>query len=152
VRFSGPEGVAVLANSDVLVSDQYNQAIRKIVQGAVSTLAGARSTDKAPRTRFHYPRGIALAPDGALFIADYGSHAVRRMDANAAVTTVAGQQQPGLRQWRRRRPGAGCDHGRGFGDHLRAPAETSVLSLRGRARGSALTRVTRRKQAVPRRR
>jgi sugar lactone lactonase YvrE len=98
-QFEGPEGVVVLPNNDLLVSDQYNQRIRKITQGTAATVAGNGSEGMADAqgtaASFHYPRGIALAQDGALYIADNGSHAVRRMDPNAAVTTVAGNNTRG---------------------------------------------------------
>jgi sugar lactone lactonase YvrE len=97
--FSDPIGIAIAANDDVYVADTYNQVIRKVVAGSVSTLAGdgeENMTDgQGTAAQFHYPMGIAFGTDGALYIADNGSHAVRRMDSSANVTTVAGTNSPG---------------------------------------------------------
>jgi streptogramin lyase len=49
----------------------------------------------AKEARLSGPKGIALAPDGSLYIADTENHAIRRVDANGIVTTVAGDGQRG---------------------------------------------------------
>jgi sugar lactone lactonase YvrE len=49
----------------------------------------------AKDARLSGPKGIALAPDGSLYIADTENHAIRRVDANGSITTVAGDGQRG---------------------------------------------------------
>ncbi|MGH9850048.1 MAG: RHS repeat-associated core domain-containing protein, partial [Blastocatellia bacterium] len=44
---------------------------------------------------FNSPRGVALDNLGRIFVADTGNHAVRRIDTNGAVTTVAGDGTAG---------------------------------------------------------
>jgi sugar lactone lactonase YvrE len=44
----------------------------------------------AASARFNVPRGLATALDGSVYVADSGNHAIRRIDANGNVTTIAG--------------------------------------------------------------
>jgi sugar lactone lactonase YvrE len=41
------------------------------------------------------PKGVACAPDGSLYIADTENHAIRRVDRNGVITTVAGTGERG---------------------------------------------------------
>jgi sugar lactone lactonase YvrE len=45
--------------------------------------------------RLSGPKGVALAPDGSLYIADTENHAIRRVDSNGIIATVAGDGQRG---------------------------------------------------------
>ena len=100
-RFWAPFGVAVAANGIVYVADTANNTIRKIMpDGTVTTLAGdAGKPGSADGTgtsaRFRNPWGVAVDnADGDIFVADMSSDTIRRIAANGAVTTYAGQ--PGL--------------------------------------------------------
>jgi hypothetical protein len=95
-RFNNPYGIAVNASGDVFVSDTYNHTIRCITSsGVVTTLAGRAvsvgSVDGlGADARFNYPRGITADSLGNLFIADLSNNALRKIDQNRMVTTVAG--------------------------------------------------------------
>jgi sugar lactone lactonase YvrE len=49
----------------------------------------------ARQAKLSGPKGVALAPDGSLYIADTENHAIRRVDRNGIITTVAGNGQRG---------------------------------------------------------
>ena len=96
-RFRYPMGVAVDKSGNVYVADQDNYVIRKITPaGAVTTIAGlAGKSDSADgqsnSARFIFPSAVALDDSGNLFVAD--KLTIRKIDANANVTTVAGSPE-----------------------------------------------------------
>jgi streptogramin lyase len=49
----------------------------------------------ARQARLSGPKGVASAPDGSLYIADTENHAIRRVDRNGVITTVAGTGERG---------------------------------------------------------
>lgn len=121
-RFMGPRGLAVDAAGNVYVADQargaaeLDYAVRRIgADGTVSTLAGGNGighVDGAGNTaRFDFPHGVCLGPGGALYVAEVGNRDVRRVAADATVSTLAGD--PGYR---------GSDPVDGTGGAARFPA------------------------------
>lgn len=60
-------------------------------EGGQNGVLGLGSADGAGgAARFHYPEGIALAPSGRLLVADTQNHAVRQVDTQDTVSTLAG--------------------------------------------------------------
>ena len=93
-RFNGPVGVAVDASGRVIVADTYNDRIRAIARdGTVSTLAGGQvpgvEDGPAADARFDTPCGVTVDAGGILYVADTGNGAVRRLEPDGAVTTIA---------------------------------------------------------------
>lgn len=91
-RFNGPMGVAVDANGNIFVADTYNDRIRMISpKGVVSTVAGAGTPGFADGSResalFDTPCGVIVTADGTLIVADTGNDRLRKLDANANVTS-----------------------------------------------------------------
>jgi sugar lactone lactonase YvrE len=119
-RFFSPSSLAAIG-PDLYVADTGNHVIRKVDgAGFVTTLAGgALSAGLADgvgsAARFNGPKGIGT--DGAsLFVADTQNHAIRRITAGGAVTTVAGNP-----------PQAGTIDGTGTAARFRAPAGAAVV-------------------------
>ncbi|MBC7456277.1 MAG: gluconolaconase [Massilia sp.] len=106
--FNGPIGVAVDAKGNLFVADSYNDRIRKIgVDGMVSTIAGGLAPGfqdgPAATALFDTPTGLALDLAGNLYIADAQNGAVRKLDANGQVSTLA-QGETGVEEPLMRRP------------------------------------------------
>ncbi len=95
-RFFLPCGVAVDSAGNVYVADSGNQVIRKITpEGVVSTLAGSAgqsgfTNGTGATARFSTPFGVVVDSSGNVYVADSGNHAIRKITAAGAVTTVAG--------------------------------------------------------------
>jgi outer membrane receptor protein involved in Fe transport/sugar lactone lactonase YvrE len=99
-RFRSPRGLLVDGAGDIYVADSGNSLIRVITGGSVATLAGLSGNDDVPGLAgykdgqgedawFYLPESLALAENGNLYIADTGNHAIRVMDENNHVTTLA---------------------------------------------------------------
>ena len=93
-RFNGPIGVAADDKGDVYVADSYNDRIRLITpDGQVRTLAGGDAPGFADGTgaaaAFDTPTALAPGRDGALFVADTGNDAIRKIDKDGRVSTIA---------------------------------------------------------------
>lgn len=97
-----PRGVAVGPDGGVWFTDRDNSAVRRIdPDGTITTAVGGKGVGytgdggPATRARLRRPRGLAFAPDGTLHVADRNNHAIRRIDHDGTITTVAGGNGPG---------------------------------------------------------
>jgi len=92
-EFSFPSGVAVDAEGNVYVADEYNHLIRKITpEGLVSTLAGSTEgfSDGSGRSaQFNGPAGVTVDTAGNVYVADEFNHRIRKVTAEG-VSTLAG--------------------------------------------------------------
>jgi RHS repeat-associated protein len=95
-KFNQPNGLAFAANGALYIADQKNHLIRKLENGAVTTVAGNGTNGwvdgAALSAKFREPRAIAFDASGSLLISDSNNNLVRRLTlgTGAAVTTVAG--------------------------------------------------------------
>jgi len=95
-QFNAPVGLAIAKDGTIYVADTYNDRIRAInVQGQVRTIAGSGEQGFADAVRgseakFDTPCGIAVDVDGTLVVADTGNRRLRRVNADGAVSTLAG--------------------------------------------------------------
>ena len=95
-RFRAPMGIVADAVGNVYVADSGNHSVRKVSPaGTVTTIAGAAgmagSTDGVgAAARFNQPQGLALDDAGNLYVAEPFTCLVRKVSAQAVVTTVAG--------------------------------------------------------------
>jgi sugar lactone lactonase YvrE len=95
--FNGPIGIAVGENDRIYVADTYNDRIRVIENGQVSTLAGAsRGFRDGPDAQFDSPLGIVVWKDKVL-VADAGNRRIRVMEPDGSVWTLAGNGEQDLK-------------------------------------------------------
>jgi sugar lactone lactonase YvrE len=101
--FRNPTSTVAMADGSILISDTRNHVIRKLKDGQVTTFAGlnvnkdlkgfpvgGRFDGTADTSFFQEPMGLALDGKGNVYVADAGNHAIRKIDANGNVTTIAG--------------------------------------------------------------
>jgi sugar lactone lactonase YvrE len=90
--FNAPIGVAISENK-IYVSDTYNDKIRVIENGKVSTLAGSSQgfadAPNGSNAKFDTPCGIALKGKN-LIVADAGNRRLRVVEENGKTSTLAG--------------------------------------------------------------
>jgi sugar lactone lactonase YvrE len=94
-QVSGPSSVAVDSAGTVYVADTFNNTIRKISGGVVSTLAGLAGVSGAndgtgSNALFNQPSGIAVDSLGTVYVADTNNHTIRAITPGGTVTTIAG--------------------------------------------------------------
>lgn len=93
-QFDGPMGVAVSRRGRVFVADTYNDRIRVIEpDGSVGTLAGngrpGFADGAAAIAQFDTPTALALDARGVLWVADTRNKALRRVEPDGDVATLA---------------------------------------------------------------
>jgi len=96
-QFNAPVGLAVDENGKIFVADTYNDRIRVIENGKVSTLAGSEKgfadAGTGLQAKFDTPCGISVTKEGALLVADTGNGRLRLIERWGKVTTIAGGGQ-----------------------------------------------------------
>jgi sugar lactone lactonase YvrE len=93
--FARPEGIAVDRQGALYVADTLNHAIRRVApDGMVTTVAGDGRpglVDGVGRAaRFQEPAAVAVDGNGILYVADTGNSAIRRVQPDGTVSTLAG--------------------------------------------------------------
>lgn len=90
--FNAPISVAVLENK-IFVADTYNDKIRVIAGGKVTTLAGSEQgfadSEQGFSAKFDTPCGLAVWGD-KLLVADSENHRIRVVEMNGKTWTLAG--------------------------------------------------------------
>ncbi|MEI6819984.1 MAG: hypothetical protein WCL19_10340, partial [Verrucomicrobiota bacterium] len=95
-KFYSPGGVAVDSSGNVYVADTNNHTIRRVTSaGVVTTLAGSPGgsgmmDQTGSAARFSSPQGVAVDGGGAVYVADTKNNALRKINSDGAVTTLAG--------------------------------------------------------------
>jgi sugar lactone lactonase YvrE len=101
-QLNSPVDVAVDASGNLYIADAYNQRVRKIAQGTITTVAGdgtcCFSGDNGPasKAQLHQPEGLAVDTSGNLYIADLGNNRIRKVSPAGVITTVAGLGSSGF--------------------------------------------------------
>ncbi len=97
--FNAPIGVAVGVDGKIFVADTYNDRIRVIENGKVTTIAGSGKgyTDGVgDQAKVDTPTGIAVWQD-KLLIADAGNRRIRVVEPTGIVWTLVGNGEQDLR-------------------------------------------------------
>lgn len=95
--FNGPLGVAAADDGKIYVADTYNDRIRVIDHGQITTLAGGSrgfADSAGEMAKFDTPAGIAVWRD-KLLVADTGNRRIRVVEPNGVVWTLAGTGETG---------------------------------------------------------
>jgi sugar lactone lactonase YvrE len=103
-RFRSPWALCIAPNGAIYVADSYNNRIRKIENGIVTTVAGHGPSGgrggwvdgPVEEAEFLHPRDVECDAHGNLFVADM-NHAVRKITPDGWVFTVAGSGTAGYR-------------------------------------------------------
>lgn len=96
--FNAPIGIAVSENK-IFVADTYNDKIRVIENGQVSTVAGGVkgfADNISSQAKFDTPCGLAVWKDGKVLIADAGNRRIRVLEPDGKVWTLAGNGNSNL--------------------------------------------------------
>ena len=103
-NINNPWALALDANGNLYIADQWNNCIRKVdASGIISTVAGngfgagtscttCYSGDRGPATaaELNSPSSIAFDASGNMFIADGGNSRIRMVNINGVISTVVG--------------------------------------------------------------
>ncbi|NOU97924.1 copper amine oxidase [Paenibacillus sp. LMG 31456] len=83
--FNSPQGIAVTDEGGLLIADSNNHSIRYLLNGQVSTIAGAANlrggeADGADRSaQLRNPSDVAVSKDGSIFVADASNNKLRKI-------------------------------------------------------------------------
>jgi RHS repeat-associated protein len=101
--FKQPAGIAVSATGVVFIGDTKNNVIRKLENGAVTTIAGTGHSGyldgNGPTSEFKEPAGLCVDDAGNVYVADTKNNAIRRIvfaGTSVTVTTLAGGGRAGF--------------------------------------------------------
>ncbi len=96
--FNSPIGVAV-SEGKIYVADTYNDKIRVIENGKVSTLAGSSegfAEGIGIQAKFDTPCGIAVNSEGKIIVADSNNHRLRVVESDGRTWTLSGNSTANL--------------------------------------------------------
>lgn len=96
--FNAPIGVAAF-ESKIYVADTYNDKIRIIENGQVSTIGGEKgfADGAGNQAKFDTPNGLSVWTDGRILVADAGNRRIRVIETDGNVWTLAGNGNQNLK-------------------------------------------------------
>ncbi len=104
IRLNYPGAMAIDPDGNVIFADRSNHRIRKVATDwSITTIAGygsyrGYSGDGGPAwsAQLNFPSGVALDAAGNIYVSDQYNHAIRKIDVNGIITTIAGNGTPGF--------------------------------------------------------
>lgn len=96
-----PNALTIDSAGNLFISDQFNNRIRKVTGGVITTVAGngvqgyAGDKGSATAAELNDPVGTALDIAGNLYIADAGNNRIRVVLSDGTIMTVAGNGSGG---------------------------------------------------------
>ena len=101
--FSGPQGIAVDAQSNIYISDTDNNRVREVnaKTGIITTIAGdglgGYGGDGGPATdaALSYPTALTVDAQGNVYVADNQNARVRKVNAATGIITTVAGNMPG---------------------------------------------------------
>jgi sugar lactone lactonase YvrE len=103
-NFKAPEAVAVDSRGNLYIADPTDHRLRKIdTNGVIATIAGTGAPgywgdgDWATSAALNYPSGVAVDSLGNVFVSDTTNNRVRKITADAKISTVVGDGTPGFK-------------------------------------------------------
>lgn len=97
-----PAGIALDGSGNLYIADRFNNRIRKVSSGVISTVAGTGSIGfsgdggAATSAALTSPYSVAVDGSGNLFIADAGNNRVRYVSSGGTISTIAGSGVAGF--------------------------------------------------------
>jgi sugar lactone lactonase YvrE len=92
--FKYPFGICVDLSGSLIVTDTFNNRVRKIVNNLVTTIAGSGTQSyldgSGPVANFNGPCGLAIDNSGTLYVSDLWGHRIRVLSSPYIATTIAG--------------------------------------------------------------
>jgi sugar lactone lactonase YvrE len=95
-QLSSPRGICLDASANLYFADRWNNRIRKIAGGTISTIAGSGQGNfggdggAAISAQLSSPDGVAVDLTGNLYISDMLNNRVRMVSPTGTITTFAG--------------------------------------------------------------
>ena len=92
---NGPRGVAADGEGNIFIADTFNNRIRRITGGTITTVAGSGALgfcgDNGPAISacLQFPVAVVAGDDGDLYITDLGNQRIRKIH-QGMITTIAG--------------------------------------------------------------
>lgn len=93
-----PYGMAIRPTGELIITQRSCNYLSILRDGQFQRLVGSTIfgfIDGFETATFFEPAGLASTPTGEIIIADAGNHAIRRLDLDGRVTTLAGNRTKG---------------------------------------------------------
>ena len=101
-QLSSPHGIGLDTSGNLYLADRWNNRIRKIVSGNITTIIGNGQASfggdfgAATSAQLSYPDGVAVDQTGNVYIADMLNNRVRMVSPTGTIITYAGNGVPGF--------------------------------------------------------